>query len=372
MYVPSGFCPSAPEPADSISAASWRSRMLESSAWSRGKPSAARSWLRRWTRDSWTKRLFGRILPPSTASLGVAAFIASLGAIPARESRWPGEDWAPTIPDGCGPTSGGSSKRSIRNGASSRTSDLTYLVPSGTSPETFKGWVTALRRGCLQRQKSARLIFENGFSFWPTPSVPNGGRSPRPDYMTEMGRMADGTHRTVHLEERVRMWPTPQALDGIKSPKFHKGGNPSLPHAAKMWPTPSARDGRSGLCSQETAERNARPLNEFVVSMWATPRASDGEKGGPNMAFGAGGTPLPAQAVQFQRSLPVPTTSSTGSGSSKVIRSLNPLFVEWLMGWPIGWTASAPGATEWSRWLRPMRCSLSAMRSRNPEGSSGS
>lgn len=28
---------------------------------------------------------------------------------------------------------------------------------------------------------------------------------------------------------------------------------------------------------------------------WSTPRASDGEKGGPNMAFGAGGHPLPTQ-----------------------------------------------------------------------------
>lgn len=35
--------------------------------------------------------------------------------------------------------------------------------------------------------------------------------------------------------------------------------------------------------------------DEMVVAGWSTPRASDGEKGGPNMSFGAGGQPLPAQ-----------------------------------------------------------------------------
>ncbi|MFO1107514.1 MAG: hypothetical protein U1E34_15620, partial [Amaricoccus sp.] len=39
-------------------------------------------------------------------------------------------------------------------------------------------------------------------------------------------------------------------------------------------------------------------------------------------------------------------------------RSLNPLFVEALMGWPTGWTGFGSVATAWSRWLRRMRCEL--------------
>lgn len=35
-----------------------------------------------------------------------------------------------------------------------------------------------------------------------------------------------------------------------------------------------------------------------IGSHWSTARASDGEKGGPNMSFGAGGQPLPAQMAQ--------------------------------------------------------------------------
>lgn len=45
---------------------------------------------------------------------------------------------------------------------------------------------------------------------------------------------------------------------------------------------------------------STRHTNEIgsTGSQWSTPRASDGEKGGPNMSFGAGGQPLPAQMHQ--------------------------------------------------------------------------
>ena len=42
-------------------------------------------------------------------------------------------------------------------------------------------------------------------------------------------------------------------------------------------------------------------------------------------------------------------------------RTLNPLFVEALMGWPTGWTGFASVATAWSRWLQRMRCELSQL-----------
>ena len=54
--------------------------------------------------------------------------------------------------------------------------------------------------------------------------------------------------------------------------------------------------------------------------LWSTPRATDATKAGPNMKFGAGGTPLPAQ----------------------VGGQLNPDWIEWLMGYPAGWTIAPP------------------------------
>jgi hypothetical protein len=68
-----------------------------------------------------------------------------------------------------------------------------------------------------------------------------------------------------------------------------------LYRAMEMLPTPTARDWRSGKASEATMERNARPLSEHV-----------------------GG-------------------------------SLNPEWVEWLMGFPVGWTALEPSEMPSSR-----------------------
>ena len=54
-------------------------------------------------------------------------------------------------------------------------------------------------------------------------------------------------------------------------------------------------------------------------------------------------------------------TSMAGSDTSDVCRTLNPAFVEALMGWPIGWTGFAFAATAWSLWLQRMRCELSRL-----------
>ena len=107
------------------------------------------------------------------------------------------------------------------------------------------------------------------------------------------------------------------------------------------------------------------------AALWSTPRASDGEKGGPNQAFGAGGTPLPTQASAFPSSLPAQPNSTDGPMSSLPARSFNPLFVEWLMGWPLGWTACAVSETEWFRYRRLMHTAFSGLLSRMSEDEPG-
>jgi hypothetical protein len=96
-------------------------------------------------------------------------------------------------------------------------------------------------------------------ALWPTPNVPNGGRTMSTEDVMNKGNTAKGK-RQVNL------------------------GN-----AVKLWPTASARDWKSSNASPETMNRNSRPLNEVVTQ-------------------GQGG-------------------------------SLNADWVEWLMGYPIGWTS---------------------------------
>lgn len=117
------------------------------------------------------------------------------------------------------------------------------------------------------------------------------------------GMMRSGTaYRLQPLAPLTRgtgsgLWPTPRATDGAHGGPNQRGskGDLTRPSAVHHWPTPSARDWRSGKASQMTLDRNSRPLNEVVTER-------DPQGGG----------------------------------------SLNPTFVEWLMGWPIGWTACAP------------------------------
>ena len=117
-----------------------------------------------------------------------------------------------------------------------------------------------------------------------------------PTTADSQGTTGGGQGRSLRTD--VRKWPTPNATDGSKAPKTYARGNPSLPTAAKMWPTPIVRD--SG-------------------SLKHTKRGANSE----------GGEPLPVA----------------------VGGTLNPPWVEWLMGWPIGWTDLEPLATaRFRRW----------------------
>jgi hypothetical protein len=122
--------------------------------------------------------------------------------------------------------------------------------------------------------------------------------------MKKYGRTGSEVH--MKLSTKVQMWPTPQAhkttrsgeivnadgtpWDGIRKPHSKTSGRPittALADAVKMWPTPTAQDAKNnGAPSQ--MERNTKPLNAEV-----------------------GG-------------------------------ALNPTWVEWLMGWPLGWTDLKP------------------------------
>lgn len=127
--------------------------------------------------------------------------------------------------------------------------------------------------------------------------------------------------------------------------------------------------------------------NTGPQSTWSTPRATDGEKGGPNMSFGAGGQPLPAQMHQNGDYWRAPTagekrggsysdpekakariasghtvnledqvvaygmepTGPTPNGSNAPTEKRgapNPIFAFWLMGFPDAWISGALAAMQ--------------------------
>lgn len=129
--------------------------------------------------------------------------------------------------------------------------------------------------------------------FWPTPNLPNGGRS-IPESARWSGMVAyksDGKKLQVGLESAVRRWPTPKA-------------SPSGPDYARM--------NREGSGGDDLAPAVAR---ENFHTPTAAPFSHGGSGGELHKQVAPGGGPL------------------------------SPRWVEWLMGFPIGWTDLADSET---------------------------
>lgn len=94
------------------------------------------------------------------------------------------------------------------------------------------------------------------------------------------------------------------------------------------WPTPQARDYRSGddpagkRAQRKRAQGWSPNLND-VVRLWPTPSASED----------AAGTVNGKMQFMLTHAAKLSGPEATANGGQ-----LNPQFVEWLMGFPIGWT----------------------------------
>ena len=145
------------------------------------------------------------------------------------------------------------------------------------------------------------------------------------------------------LATTAAMWPTPQ-IDSFRSRGGERRDEKGLDRMARDWPTPMANDG----CKPSAGNRRTADLTH-AAGMWMTPTARDHKDGATTLAN------TPVNGLLGRQVL---VTPMAGSDTSDARRTLNPLFVEALMGWPTGWTGFASVATAWSRWLRRMRCEL--------------
>jgi DNA (cytosine-5)-methyltransferase 1 len=173
---------------------------------------------------------------------------------------------------------------------------------------------------------------------WPTPNVPNGGRTTATSNYRE-----DGSKRQIYLGALAEHWPTPAARDwkdtpGMATTAINPDGSvrnrdDQLARAVHQWPTPTAepygssQNGINGIGgTHERPSANTPSLDRMSRSFPLDP---------------------PTSRRGDESSAPDPT--------SRPLWTLNPQFVEWLMGFPIGWTAFAPVATEWSLYKQRMR-----------------
>jgi hypothetical protein len=151
-------------------------------------------------------------------------------------------------------------------------------------------------------------------------------------------------------------WPTPRSCSAMAATITpESANNPSrFPNLETVvgkvtWPTPTCQEVEHPDAElTDTGRRlskdgkSSHSLNlADSVKQWPTPAASEGRQGYQDRTNGKKGS---------QESLTTVTVNYEG-GRDKVSGQLNPDWVEWLMGWPIGWT-SMNGITEldWRDW----------------------
>ena len=244
---------------------------------------------------------FGPTLRLLTADHGEAVLMSFLAAFPARTSAQPGR--AKASPES-GPAFGLSSLESLAKydpaTCSWRTPQFSLLGDWELYSETWPRWGSMRSGECWVRPMSVPRIKETESGLWPTPNVPNGGRSlAHVSEWSESGRTAyhNGKKVQVGLESAVKLWPTPKANDAKKRGNFDVT-NPrnGLPAAAKRWPTPVASMSKGSSPASLTRKSGASCQNDRLDH---AVMASDGGQ-------------------------------------------LNPTWVEWLMGWPQDWTDLKP------------------------------
>jgi hypothetical protein len=130
----------------------------------------------------------------------------------------------------------------------------------------------------------------------------------------------------------IRLWPTPTTDSATeRTKKYAQGGTP-LTMAVQTWPTPAARDWKDTGENTNYEKIAKKGKLAGAVKMWPTPNASDNRDRG-NLSDPAIQRRI---AMGKQVGLTMAVKEKKGGGT------LNPTWVEWLMGYPSGWTDLSP------------------------------
>jgi hypothetical protein len=234
-------------------------------------------------KDTCHRSPFGTMFAPSTDTPGKELLTWFLAGFPARTSAPPGRETGLT---GNGLDCGWKwHESSVKYDLALRlwkTRQCSLLGDSEPYSETWPRSGTMRNGECWERQMWARITRETGSGFWPTVTV--CGNYNRKGLSKNSG---DG------LATAVASWPTPTKSDGSGGPGCSgRAGGLNLRTAVAKWPTPTASEDHYRL---QVNSQQSKSLGAMAA-----------RSGGP----------------------------------------LNPEWVEWLMGWPLGWTDCKPLETD--------------------------
>lgn len=343
---------------------------LAASCTSRGKVTRPASWQRVCATVPLPTLLSGLTLPHSTGDRGVASWISSLAGSPVPTSPTPASGPASkaSTPD-FGPSTRASFARYDPASSSWRTSQPSLFEDSTPSSVTWPR-SGSMRNGAVSaRPRSALRTVESGCSSWPTPTREDSRGSGATGY-TDTPNHHEGVTLTDAAVRGIR-WATPRAAaDKMGLPRA--AAPDDLQAQALLWATPQTRDHKGTVNDWASRTRNgkARPVSDMSLSdqaeHWPTPNAEGGTgyMSGSNRdtwrptleGMALGYRPTLHQSKPSEPSHPDPATCPHGE---RCRLTLNPRFVDALLGWPPGWTAFEPLAM--GSWLCRQRSRLSSL-----------
>ena len=251
--------------------------------------------------------------------------------------------WLVTGRDGttlgtCGLSFRGWSERLARVGSLLRTYLASFPLPPTTSARIWSVSATASGFGILKLWLSARRIGGQESFLWRTPDAGCGRGAQSPERFAESQRLG----RPLVLNDQVaHLYPTPRCCSGKRS------GGANRSEFYRLWATPKAGDAIIGATAR-TSERSPEKTTHLAaqVHIFPTPTVC-----GNYNRRGASSNSQDGLATCVRKLLPTPTandaknngTASQQNRNSAALNvvaggSLNPDWVEVLMGFPRGWT----------------------------------
>jgi len=285
----------------------------------------------------------GMTLKPSTDTRGKDQSTCAVADFPVRTLAAPDGGQASKVKKAAsGARWPGSFARFDPVSSSWRTAQCSLLGGLELYSETWPRWGMMLDGACWEHTTLAPPTKEIGSGFLPTPKAAEE-RGEAYTMETSFRHWSEGSHQ-VSLSQVVRdprMWPTPVA-DGDRTTDYAQGGR-SLGAEVRRWPTPTAHNAIEGGYPAEGTrvttslcwEAQRRPRQ------WPTPQASDNRDRG-NLS-----TPSIHRRIAKGKQISLSMSVSPTSGK------LNPTWVAWLMGWPVGWTdLNALETAKFQQWRR--------------------
>jgi hypothetical protein len=300
---------------------------------------------------------FGTMSPLSTASRGTDTSTLSAGDSPAKTFPWPEKA---TDSTGSVPVSGGKWRESLAKydpvSRSWRTAQRSLFEDSTECLETLPRWGTTRRGELFQQQTLVRPTSESESGSWPTPDANMGARGTQPEWNR---RRPSGARAQYTINQAVRdqeKFATPQSSDyrsGMAS-RWESKTRPSGATASRnlndqiaKWPTPTVNmvSGGPNHSSPQVLAGNhginlhgavLRDQERFAIAKWPTPTVNDSKN-----------STLPPSQITHDNIPGEMLRQGEVAGGQ-----LNSDWVEWLMGWPIGWTDLRPLAMDrFRQWL---------------------